>query len=184
MKRRGRPKGSDITVIGLPAKKKKSNKPVPFMRRHSSEKQKGCLASCICTYVFCNYITIIVPVMLSWFVDQCKIDPVLRKGEVIEESEVECRPERISSAILDESVDIYLIRHYFTNDAWLLVQDVLKRKSENHVWICKRCNHDIDEDSSEAILCDVCLLDFRCVGIIKQPKQKNWYCRQCYNDAK
>ena len=136
----------------------------------------------------CSYITVIhfIPVMLSWFVDQCKIDPVLRKGKLIEESEVECRPERISSAILDESVDVHLIRHYFTNDAWLIVQDVLKRKREGHVWICKGCNHDLDEDVSEAILCDSCLewFHFQCVGIVKQPKQRNWYCRQCYNDVK
>ena len=136
----------------------------------------------------CSYITVIhfIPVMLSWFVDQCKIDPVLRKGKLIEESEVECRPERISSAILDESVDVHLIRHYFTNDAWLIVQDVLKRKREGRVWICKGCNHDLDEDVSEAILCDSCLqwFHFQCVGIVKQPKQRNWYYRQCYNDVK
>ena len=41
VKRRGKPKGHDITVVGIPAKKKNSNKPVPFMRKHSSEKQKG-----------------------------------------------------------------------------------------------------------------------------------------------
>ena len=42
VKRRGRPKGHDVTVIGLPAKKKKNNnKPVPFLRKHSSEKQRG-----------------------------------------------------------------------------------------------------------------------------------------------
>ena len=119
--------------------------------------------------------------MLSWFVDQCKIHPVLNKGELIEENEVECRPEKISNAILDQSVDVHLIRHCFTNDAWLIVQDVLNRKKEHHVWICRGCSHDLDKD--QAILCDSCLewFHFRCVGLIKQPKQKYWFCRDCHN---
>lgn len=123
--------------------------------------------------------------MLSWFIDQCKIKPVLRKEKLIEENEVECRTEKISNAILDKSVDVHLIRHYFTKDAWLIVQDVLQRKREHHIWVCRVCNHDLDEDDSEAILCDSCLewLHFRCVGIIKQPKQRYWYCRDCYRDV-
>ena len=36
---------------------------------------------------------------------------------------MECRPKVVPDAVLDESVDSFLIRKYFTNDAWLLVMD-------------------------------------------------------------
>ena len=40
-KKRGRPKGSDLTVIGLPNKKRKGNGPVPFIKKHPKEKEKS-----------------------------------------------------------------------------------------------------------------------------------------------
>ena len=36
---------------------------------------------------------------------------------------MECRPKVVPDAVLDENVDFFLIRKYFTNDAWLLVTD-------------------------------------------------------------
>lgn len=43
MKKRGRPKGADKTVIGLPKKRKycQGNKPVPFLKKTPKEKDKG-----------------------------------------------------------------------------------------------------------------------------------------------
>jgi len=54
--------------------------------------------------------------MLRWFVDKCVAESAL-SGELIEENEVECRPERVPNALLDENVDINLIRLCFTDDA-------------------------------------------------------------------
>ena len=48
---------------------------------------------------------------------------------------VECRPERITDAVVDENVDVHLIRKYFTYDAWLLVEQVVKRKQKKMTWI-------------------------------------------------
>ena len=44
IKRRGRPKGSDLTTVGLPVKRNKrgnlhSRKPVSFSRLHTTEKE-------------------------------------------------------------------------------------------------------------------------------------------------
>lgn len=62
--------------------------------------------------------------MLSWFVDKEVINSA--NGDVlIEETEVECRPERVTNAVLDENVDIYLIRRFFSSDAWMIVEDVV-----------------------------------------------------------
>ena len=65
--------------------------------------------------------------MLRWFVDDDLVELALN-GELIEEEFVECRPEVVPNAVLDENVDVFLVRKYFTNDAWLLVTDVPERK--------------------------------------------------------
>ena len=119
--------------------------------------------------------------MLSWFVDRTVVGRVLEQhGQLINEEEVECIPEKINHAVLDENVDIYLIRKYFSIDAWLLVEDVLSSKKENIYWICVSCNQDLH--SRQSIICDLCMnwhhLD--CVGLTKIPKAKNWFCRSCY----
>jgi hypothetical protein len=44
VKMRGRPKGHNLTTIGLPAKKgKEHNKPQPFISLHTSQKERGVL---------------------------------------------------------------------------------------------------------------------------------------------
>ena len=112
------------------------------------------------------------------------MERAIKQHVLIEEEEVECRPERVSAAILDDTVDICLVRNHFTQDAWMVVEDVIQRKSKNMVWTCQTCLHDLH--SEESIICESCLLwfHFRCVGLTKLPKLKNWFCRACYTAAK
>ena len=58
--------------------------------------------------------------MLNWFVDQEVTERVTRSGELIEEDEVECRPEKIPRKCLDDNVCVGQIRKYFSFDAWKL----------------------------------------------------------------
>lgn len=119
--------------------------------------------------------------MLKWFVDAKVVDAVLQKSKfpLIEEEQVEVCPENLPDAVLDENVDIHLIRRYFTNDAWLLLKDVVKQKISN-TYSCKTCSHDLDE--AESIVCDHCLSWYhvKCTGLKSVPKQKHWYCRRCH----
>lgn len=46
----------------------------------------------------------------------------LKKDTLIEEDQVECRPEKVSDAIADQNVDIHLVRKFFTHDAWLVLE--------------------------------------------------------------
>ena len=43
MRKRGRPKGADKTVIGLPKKKYRGDKPLPFITKSPKDKEKGLL---------------------------------------------------------------------------------------------------------------------------------------------
>lgn len=117
--------------------------------------------------------------ILSWLLDDQCIKSVL-DGNLVQEDMVECQPERITNAIIDESVDVHLVRRYFSNDAWRIVEDVLQQKKALDVWTCRECYHNLDEGQS--IACDSCLewFHFKCVGLINQPKTKNWFCRRCF----
>ena len=124
----------------------------------------------------------LLPVILGWLVDPSVVSTALTSNSLIDEEEVECRPEKIPCSILDENVDISLVHHYFTNDAWSVVQDVLKRKIEANVWLCAVCNKDL-ADGQESIICDACLQwsHLSCVCLTKVPKKRKWFCKKCYS---
>ena len=108
--------------------------------------------------------------MLGWLVDPCVVNTALKSDSLINE-EIECRPEKIPSSILDENVDISLICNYFTNDGWLVVQDVVKRKIEADVWLCTMCDKDL-HDGRQCIICDACLLWFLLYSFNESTKEE------------
>jgi len=55
--------------------------------------------------------------------------------------DVEFLVEKLHDTVFDENVEISLIRQHFTNDAWLLLMNVVK---QNHVYICKCCSYDLE----------------------------------------
>ena len=61
MKKRGRPKGAETTVIGLPRKKKKTDKPTPFLKKLPNDKEKGMYLhmSCNCNSINNMFVIII-----------------------------------------------------------------------------------------------------------------------------
>lgn len=120
--------------------------------------------------------------MLSWFVDQTLVESMIqdqRGKRLIEENQVEVCPEKLPVAVLDENVDIHMVRKYFTNDAWMIIQDAVKQKAL-YPYICKLCHHDLNE--AESLVCEHCLSWFhlKCTGLKKLPKRKFWFCRKCY----
>ena len=75
--------------------------------------------------------------MLGWLVDREGVTAVLKDPkQLIQEISVEVQLDNLPDAVLDENVDIQLIHRYFSNDAWLLGQDVISR---NPVYTCKIC---------------------------------------------
>ena len=45
---------------------------------------------------------------------------------LLEESAVNVLPEQLPTAITHKNVDVDIVKKYFTDDAWLLVEDVVK----------------------------------------------------------
>jgi hypothetical protein len=86
IKKRGRPKGSNLTTIGLP-KRKKAN--IPFLNKPFQNKQKK---------------------ILSWFVGEEVAALGLDGSIYIEEESIETRSEIIPHSVLHENVDINLVR--------------------------------------------------------------------------
>ena len=118
--------------------------------------------------------------MLEWFVGKEVATSAINDKKLIEEDQIEVRPEKISDGVLDENVDIHLIRIFFTNDGWMLVKEVVEQKKLRTVYVCKNCYHDLSE--TQSVVCEHCLCWFhmKCVGLLKEPKAKYWYCRQCH----
>ena len=124
-------------------------------------------------------------VILNWLVGKEWTDAAL-KGRLIEEEEVECIPENVSNSIVDENVDINIVNKYFTSDAWLLVQQVQQLKRHNTAsWTCHSCSGILEDEQLRSVCCEACLnwYHFKCAGLVRKPKMKNWFCRQCYADV-
>ena len=77
----------------------------------------------------------LISVILRWFLGEAAVESAV-KGHILEE-ELECRPEQITNAVLDPLVDLYLVRNYFTIDAWKLVENIVAVKKNMAVWFCK-----------------------------------------------
>ena len=69
----------------------------------------------------------------------------------------------------------------------VVMEQVLKRKQKKMTWVCNIRHQDLHaKTSGPSIICESCLLwfHFACVGLSKQPKTKNWFCRSCYAASK
>lgn len=114
--------------------------------------------------------------MMKWFADGSDVDAAF-KGKLIDEKSIETRPEKLTSAVLDESIDLSSIKKFFTEDGWVTLQETLKFKKTLDVWPCKICQLPCEDN---CIRCDMCLewLHFKCT---KVPARKNgiFCCKFC-----
>ncbi len=114
MRKRGRPKGAGLTVIGLPKKRgnSTSTRPKAFVLQSEWEKTRG-MCEIIMYPISSSNISLIIIVMLSWFLYKQVCERVVRGGDLAEEDEVECRPEKIPRKCLEDDVCLGHIRKYF-----------------------------------------------------------------------
>ena len=143
MQKRGRPKGSTKTVIGLPRKKPKVG-PVAFENMLPEQKEK---------------------LLLSWFVGADEALGAIM-GRKITEDLVETIPENVNNTCIDESVCIQSIKRFFTEDAWQMVLAILKIKQQGCTYFCPVCQLEINDHTDDSIHCSSCLswIQFHCVA--------------------
>lgn len=161
LKRRGRPKGSDKTMIGLSKKSKpvSLSKKIPFKKIGRTERAMF---------------------ILRWFVDDETVVSAVRDGIPIEEQFVEIQPAKVSDCIQDEDVNIFSVKEYFTEDAWKVVEQLLYYKKADFSFLCAACTNNLD--GVESIGCDYCLAWYHlsCASLKKPPDgNRIWKCSQC-----
>ena len=157
MCKRGRPKGADKTVVGLPKKRTAYSKLLPFNRLSVHDKEKA---------------------ILSWLLSADIVNFALR-GQLVDEDQIEVRPELLSPALVDENVELKLVQIFFTRDGWVSLNTAIKNLNKHITYFCCVCK--IDIENSLSICCDCCLLwcHLICAGLNKAPKKKHWFCKQC-----
>ena len=72
----------------------------------------------------------------------------MRDCSLIKENEVECQAGKDPYTLVDGNVDVYLVWKYFSSDAWLAVEDVMKCKSNMIMWVCQVCHQDLHSQPS------------------------------------
>ena len=108
------------------------------------------------------------------------VDPSCHtEGMLLGEESVECLPKKLPSALLDENLDINIIRKYFDSDGWTAVTRAHETRKQQS-WTCQVCTG-ILVDSSPSIGCESCLnwSHWKCVGLTKKPRKKFWFCKEC-----
>jgi zinc finger SWIM domain-containing protein 3 len=161
MRKRGRPKGAETTVIGLPKAKKVKKGLVPFSKLRAVEKDR---------------------VLLECLVRPFVASKAISDGKLVHEESVKNNIHDIPDMIRDnENVDLSRIDKYFTARAWSAVLKISEKK-EHSKWICPGCSKSIK--SEDSIACERCLgwYHTKCTSMKKgQPKLKNWFCKICKN---
>ena len=105
----------------------------------------------------------------------------IMESRIVEEEDVEVRPEKAPTACIDENVCLESCRKYCTTDAWLVIMDVVAAIRNCPMWYCGWCTRLISDDTQSSLVCECCLgwFHFQCLGIKRPPKAKLWFCRKC-----
>ena len=101
-------------------------------------------------------------VILTWFVDLQIAKDAIDGSRIIEEDDVEMRPEMVSSSCTDENVYLDMCRKYCTWEAWATINSVVSIIQANPTWYCGRCTREIIDDEQNSIVCESCLVWYQC----------------------
>ena len=99
IKKRGRPKGAGLTIIGLPRKKKCTDGPVKFLMKTRLEREKQ---------------------ILRWMLPDGLIKKVVQ-DELLECDDLSSNLLEFSPNLLDENVNWASVQRFFTKAAWIQI---------------------------------------------------------------
>ena len=160
-KRKGRPKRTETTVVGISKKEELSAKSTPYAKLLLKEKYKF---------------------LLSRLVNASAAESALGKEKLLASSDVK-KSLLIPDSLRDEnSLDIQRVQIYFETTACKTVKRTIDEKKRCK-WICFACNKFIED--GESIGCNSYLLwgHLSCTSLQKKPKTKYWFCNACRMDS-
>ena len=109
IRKKGRPKGRDFSVIGLPYKKRTNKiqkKILPFKQYSFFKRQIQ---------------------ILTWIVGKSKASMVMNSGEKVEIKDIP-KMTQLPNSLLDDIVDINAVVDFFTSDAWTKFLKLITQK--------------------------------------------------------
>ena len=143
----GRPKEAEVTVIGLPRKRKKKeshNNLLSFCRLSPKEKDRKNLGS------LSKSLALGEAIAGHRFLKKDDILPVGKISDTVRDEEI---------------VDIHRVEKYFEKDEWLLVLKSSREKNRID-FVYSVCAKMINDECEDSIACDRCLLwsHFACIS--------------------
>ncbi|KAK8757070.1 hypothetical protein V5799_000228 [Amblyomma americanum] len=99
---------------------------------------------------------VLTNVLLAGFSDRALCDRVLNGTCLLDEADIEVRPEALPSALLDCRVSLPKLKKYCTPDAWSLLMASVAVKKKNVLWICG-LRKEKDDGALKMVCCDRCL---------------------------
>ena len=118
--------------------------------------------------------------MLEWFASVSDVDHAMNEGTLL--NDIICSPEKLPCACVDENVNIFRIRKYFTDPSWNRVLKAIERR-KSMKYYCQVCERDLEHqgEGSLSICCDGCLqwIHLSCTSLKAAPKKREWFCQLC-----
>ena len=109
IRKKGRPKGRDFSVIGLPYKKRTNKiqkKILPFKQYSFFKRQIQ---------------------ILTWIVGKSQTSMLMNSGEKVEIKDIP-KLTQLPNSLLDDNVDINAVVDFFTSDAWTKLLKLIAQK--------------------------------------------------------
>ena len=156
MKKKGRPRGAETTVIGLLQVKKQRgviSKPKPFSKLNPLEKDRVILEC------FPNKVHVVAAIDGS---RHLPIDDLFGFNA-------------ISDTARDENIDIHRVEKYFNR-----TDGMQFHKKEKSGWTCLACHKHISKEES-SVICERCLrwCHLSCTNLKRPAQSRSWFCKPC-----
>ena len=164
---KGRPKGGDKTVIGLPkkatrAKNLTKGKPNRFVELSNSERERKILEWCVGA--------------------ELSTKSLMQSNKI---SALDVNPTEIAPELYHPQISINSVKYLFEEDAWQKLSMFINDKKDVFDHHCHACMRSSPDD--QCISCDSCLkqFHFKCSKAKKTKKPRHqWFCNQCKIEVK
>ena len=156
MKKKGRPRGAETTVIRLPEARKQRgviSKPKPFSKLNPLEKDR---------------------VILQFFTNRFNVVAAIDGSTILSVDDL-FGFNAIPDTVRDENIDdIHRVEKYFNQTGWYAAQENFHEKE-------KRGGRALLVTIKSSVICERCLRWYHlsCSNLKRPPKSRHWFCKVC-----